>query len=152
MIRSRSLLVTAGVLIATAVAATPAAAESHRLEGKIKGDADGAVAMKIVMGAGKPREARRLRFADLDYSCESGASGERTFTAKNVETREQDGKDGHEGFALDVFAGGVEWTLSGLVDDSGERVRGLVFLSFTDDVDGFCSSKPGGSRYSAREK
>jgi hypothetical protein len=147
MTMKRSLVWIAGCLIATGVLAPSAMGESHNLSGKIHGDSDAKVSMEIVMGKGKPREARKLKFTNFDYTCDDGTSGKRTFVTKSVETRE---RGGQEGFALDVVSHDAEWNITGNVADDGLKVRGAVYFSFAGPADQFCTSKPGGSIYSAK--
>jgi hypothetical protein len=148
----RTLGVAAALLVATAVIAGPASAESHQLSGRIHGDSDAIASMKIVMGKGKPREARNLKLAGLDYACNDGTAGERTFVTKSIDTRGQDGRDGREGFILDVVAHDANWKISGLVADDGKKVRGMVYYSFQNEAGSFCTSKPGASIFGAKPK
>jgi hypothetical protein len=42
--------------------------------------------------------------------------------------------------------------VTGNVADTGEKVRGAIYVSFYNEAESFCTSKPGGSIYSAKAK
>ena len=83
---NRLVLVGCALLAALALPGTAlGAARTYTLKGKVEGDANSAVSVKVVVVSGKPRRLKGLTYRNLDANCDGSPTGELSGSAgRNV--------------------------------------------------------------------
>ena len=118
-----------GAMVVVLLVMTAAAlAASNKLVGPIKDDANGKVSMKIVVKNGDPVKAKDVKVSNLDYECQDGTTGERTFKFPKIAIQQQAvGSPLPYAFGKSVKSGDSTYTITGETA-KGKKVEGEVTL------------------------
>jgi hypothetical protein len=125
--------------MATLLFAGVAVAKTNRLKGKVKGDGNSRVSLKVVVkrrhGKRRPTAVKPFKFAKVDYVCpDSGTRGEKSGSFRSGRVR-LIGPRGHRsyGFQLDkTTADGVNIAVTGTVNKRGTRAKGSIEYTFSE--------------------
>jgi hypothetical protein len=148
------------VALASLLLAGAAFAKTNRLRGKVKGDGNSRVSLKVVLkrrhGVRRPTAVKPFKFSKVDYVCpDSGTSGEESGSFRSGKVR-LFGPRGHRsyGFQLDkTTADGINIAVTGTVNKRGTKVKGSIEYTFSETGiggDPDCSS--GNVQFSARRR
>ena len=132
------------VLALSAALLLPATAPAavYKLKGKVKGDADGRVTMKVVVTRGDPKRIKAFRYRNVDGACDQDESvGYETPTGARSGAFGGSTSIGFGGAFMDVRYGPNPQRVGifGKVRQKGKRVVGTLEVYFDD----YC--KAGGS-------
>jgi len=148
------------VAVVTLLFAGVAAAGTHRLRGKVKGDANSRVSLKVIVkrknGKRRPTRVKSVRFSKVDFICpDSGTTGEKGGSFKSGKVR-LIGPRGHRsyGFELDkTTSDGINISVTGTVNRRGTRVRGSIEYTFSETgIGGTPDCSSGNVSFRARRK
>ncbi len=148
------------VAFATLLLAGAALAKTNRLTGKVKGDDNSRVSLKVTVHRGhgklRPTGVKPFKFAKVDYVCpDSGATGEKGGSFKSARVK-LIGPKGHRsyGFELDkTTSDGINIAVTGTVNRKGTSVKGSIEYTFSETgVGGDPDCSSGNVRFSARRK
>src|SRR5436190_8808535 len=156
----RLRLVTLVAFVTLLCAAATALAATNRLRGRVKGDANSRVSLKVVVkkrhGVRRPTAVKPFKFSKVDYTCpDSGTHGEKGGSFKSGKVR-LIGPRGHRsyGFELDrTTSDGINIAATGTVNKRGTRVKGSIEYTFSETgIGGEPDCSSGNVRFSARRK
>jgi len=148
------------VALVTLLCAGVAVGKTNRLKGRVKGDGNSRVALKVVVkrrhGKLRPVAVRRFKFAKVDYVCpDSGTTGEKGGSFRSGKVR-LIGPRGHRsyGFELDnTTVDGISIAVTGTVNRRGTRAKGTIEYTFSETgIGGEPDCSSGNVRFAARRK
>ena len=153
-------------IVATLLLAGVAIGKTNKVKGKLTGDANSGVSMKVVTSRkGVAKRIKSLKFTDIDYECQAGPPGERkSLTLGSFKIKAAYPPDSGPNSALEYtffsgqkkLADGTTYRVSGTVNKKGTKVKGNVVYSFlqreTPTEKLFCGTGADGRAFKAKRK
>jgi hypothetical protein len=146
--------------VASLLFAGVALGKTNRLKGKVKGDGNSRVSLKLVVkrvhGRRRPVRVRSFKFSKVDYICpDSGTTGQKGGSFKSGKVK-LIGPKGHRsyGFELDkTTSDGINIAVTGTVNRRGTKVKGSIEYTFSETgIGGTPDCSSGNVTFSAKRK